>query len=220
MKNISYYSGCFVVTGLLVLSGAGPVLGAVQAANNTAPQTIAIEKSELQALQARVAELQGKIDQLEHKAGYDNDPFAMIDSMEQNMQAMLLGPYGPGAGLVLSPNAHRGLVNPDYDIKDNGRAYELIFDMPGMDKAKINVSVNNGFLQVSGERSSESSEGQGNKMYRQQRSFGYVSRSIMLPKDARPDSVQAKYDNGVLKVTVDKKEPAAQKNAPVKVEVK
>ena len=113
-----------------------------------------------------------------------------------------------------------GVLSPDYDIKENDKAYVLTFDMPGMDKSKISVEVKEGVLMVSGERSSESQEDQGNKVYRQQRSFGYFSRSIMLPENVDPNAVQAKYDNGVLTVTVGKKEEAQKKAASRKVEIK
>ena len=105
-------------------------------------------------------------------------------------------------------------------MKATDKVYIISFDMPGMDKAKINVEVKNGVILVSGERSSESKEDQGGKFYRQERSFGYFSRSIPLPEDAKPESLVAKYENGVLTLTIDKKE--AVKKVPVqqKIEVK
>ncbi|MBF0595328.1 MAG: Hsp20/alpha crystallin family protein [Candidatus Omnitrophica bacterium] len=216
-----------VLCGVVVLSASGAYAGVDKPAAG---------KDEVSQLKAQVAELQGKIAGLEQKlseqsappapvhaaavvvpAGFGayNDPFAAMQEMEQNMQAMM---GQNGMGVVPSHNS-QGLFSPDYDIKDNGSSYVMTFDMPGMDKSKINVEVKDGVLQVSGERSSES-QSRGDKMYRQQRSFGYFSRSIMLPKDAKPEGVQAKYENGVLTVTVDKKEAVPKKEAAQKVDVK
>jgi HSP20 family molecular chaperone IbpA len=220
-------------TGIVAAVLACP-LGAFAAIDNAAAQ-----KEEVAQLRNQIVQLQGQIAVLEKKvsrpaahasapvipsvpvvSAYDSDdPFAMMDAMELRMQNMM-GSYGMGSPLTNSLRNRAGVFNPDYDIKENDKAYLLTFDMPGMDKTKINVEVKEGVLQVSGERSSETQEGQPGKTYRQQRSFGYFSRMIPLPKDIDPDSVSAKYDNGVLTVTVGKKAVSAKKDASQKVEVK
>ncbi len=236
MQRDSSVAMVAVLTGVLLLSST-PVHASL---GKAAP-----DKDEVVALKDQVAALQGKIEVLEQKlgaqsgpgvpvaasvgtsysvnpagsVGYSYDPFVMMDAMEQNMQAMM-GQFAPGTGMMPRARNSLGAFSPDYDIKESGQAYIITFDMPGMDKAKINVEVKEGVLLVSGERSSEAEASQGSKVYRQQRSFGYFSRRIPLPKDAMSDGVQARYDNGVLIVTVNKKEAASKKDAAQKVEVK
>ena len=133
------------------------------------------------------------------------------------MQSLMGQSFGRGNPVA---RGHASSFAPDYDVKATDKAYLISFDMPGMDKAKINVEVKNGTILVSGERSSETKEDQGGKFYRQERSFGYFSRSIPLPEDARPESLVAKYDNGVLLLTIEKKDAGKKVLPQQKIEVK
>jgi HSP20 family molecular chaperone IbpA len=191
------------------------------AAGNEDVNTLKDQVSQLQAkvveLEKQLAGQQGKpVAQSPVMMGYDPiGPFAQMEAMEQQMQAMMAR---PSANPML--RSHAASFAPDYDVKATDKAYIISFDMPGMDKAKINVEVKNGVILVSGERSSESKEDQSGKFYRQERSFGYFSRSIPLPEDAKPESLMAKYENGVLMLTIDKKEAVKKVPAQQKIEVK
>lgn len=192
---------------------------------------------DVNALKDQVAQLQAKVVELEKQladqrgrpapqrqramTAYDlADPFAQMEAMEQQMEALMTRPFG--MGLMGSPlmRGHAASFAPDYDVKATDKAYIISFDMPGMDKAKINVEVKNGVILVSGERSSETKEDQGGKFYRQERSFGYFSRTIPLPEDGKPESLAAKYENGVLTLTIDKKDAVNKAPAQQKIEVK
>jgi HSP20 family protein len=192
-------------------------------------EDVGILKDQVSQLQAKVVELEKQLADQQGKplvqgpssmVDHDPmDPFAQMDAMEQQMQAMIARPFG--IGFSTGPlRGHAASFAPDYDVKATDKAYIISFDMPGMDKAKINVEVKNGVILVSGERSSETKEDQGGKFYRQERSFGYFSRSIPLPEDGKPESLVAKYENGVLTLTIDKKEAAKKVPAQQKIEVK
>jgi HSP20 family protein len=207
------------------------------------PNDVAALKKEVTTLQAKVMELEQKLENKQASAmtikpqaaapvspstTFDaSDPFAEMEAMQERINAIMSSQlnagFGPGSmGISRMPMAGASFsFHPDYDIKATDKAYIVTFDMPGMDKSKINVEVKEGALNVSGERSSENKESDGNRVYRQERSFGYFSRAIPLPGDAKADSVQAKYDNGVLTVTVDKKETAPKApDKSQKIEVK
>ncbi len=111
-------------------------------------------KDDVTALRAQVAEMQGKIAVLEQKltqqeaasldplagpavAVQDQDPFTMMDAMEQRIQA-LFGTYGFGSSSMPAGRTYGGGFSPDYDIKETDKTYVLTFDMPGMDKSRIN----------------------------------------------------------------------------------
>jgi HSP20 family protein len=212
-----------MLTATLIAGGSG----CVAVAGN---DDVGSLKKQISQLQSRVVELEKQlVDQKgksEAKAPvmaktYDPmDPFSQMEAMDRQMQAMM----GAALGGRLSGNpmmhGHAASFAPDYDLKATDKAYIISFDMPGMDKAKISVEVKNGIILVSGERSSETKEDQGGKFYRQERSFGYFSRSIPLPEDGKPESLVAKYDNGVLTLIIGKKE--AVKSSPVqqKIEIK
>ncbi|MBF0331686.1 MAG: Hsp20/alpha crystallin family protein [Candidatus Omnitrophica bacterium] len=203
---------------------AGLMAGSAQAA---ATDDISALKDQVAQLQAKVMVLEEQLaqkplgqPQVSHSIPVMNedfmDPFEQMAAMDQQMQGMM-----SGVGLPMNTmKPHAAFFKPDYDIKATDKGYLISFDMPGMDKAKINVEVKNGALLVSGERSSEDKEEQKGKFYRQQRSFGYFSRAIPLPQDVKPETVTAKYENGVLNITVDKKDAAQQAPVKQKIEVK
>lgn len=96
------------------------------------------------------------------------------------------------------------------DIAETDQDYVVKIDMPGMQKDKINLSYQNGILSVSGSRESFSdlSDKDGNIIHNE-RSIGHVSRQYRLPGVERAE-ISAKYDGGVLTVTLPK---AAEKSA-------
>ncbi len=192
---------------------------------------------DVSALKDQVSELQAKVVALEKQLADQHgnpvtqaraampvfdprDPFTQMEALQPQMQSMMGQPFGGGFSGNPMMRGHAASFAPDYDVKATDKAYIISFDMPGMDKAKINVEVKNGVILVSGERSSETKEDQGGKFYRQERSFGYFSRSIPLPEDGKPESLVAKYDNGVLQLTIDKKEAVKKVPAQQKIEVK
>eukprot|EP00983_Pelagomonas_calceolata_P135296 1162143-Pelagomonas_calceolata.AAC.1 len=74
-------------------------------------------------------------------------------------------------------------------------------DAPGMTGDDIHVELQDGVLKVSGEKSRQHEEGkQGDKVWRQERSFQKFQRCFSLPEDANPDAISAKLEHGVLTV--------------------
>lgn len=91
------------------------------------------------------------------------------------------------------------------DIKDEGDHYELIADLPGFDKKDIKLDISDDTLTVSAQRHSEHEEkDKKGKYIRCERSYGNYSRSFDL-SGVKADEVTAKYENGVLKLTMPKK---------------
>ncbi len=91
------------------------------------------------------------------------------------------------------------------DIKDEGDHYELIADLPGFDKKDIKLDISDDTLTVSAQRHSKHEEkDKKGKYIRCERSYGNYSRSFDL-SGVKADEVTAKYENGVLKLTMPKK---------------
>ncbi len=91
------------------------------------------------------------------------------------------------------------------DIKDEGDHYELIADLPGFDKKDIKLDISDDTLTVCAQRHSEHEEkDKKGKYIRCERSYGNYSRSFDL-SGVKADKVTAKYENGVLKLTMPKK---------------
>lgn len=101
---------------------------------------------------------------------------------------------------------------PELNVYETEKEFELTVALPGMNKEDFEINYENGLLTISGERKMEH-EGNGRRYHRIESRFGRFSRSMPLPRDIiNQDKITAKYDNGVLYVTVPKiKEKAGKK---------
>src|SRR5512140_2236581 len=107
--------------------------------------------------------------------------------------------------------------SPEVDISQDDHEYLLKADVPETKKDDVRVTVEDGVLNVSGERKSVK-EDQKKKFHRIERSFGTFRRSFMLPEDADSTKVTAEFRDGVLKVHLPTTPIARSKAIEVKVQ--
>jgi HSP20 family protein len=108
-------------------------------------------------------------------------------------------------------------LTPPADIVEKDRAIEIRLDLPGMDANDIDVKVDGNMLTISATRKNEKSvEEKG--WIRQERSYGQFSRSFSLPSTLDGAKLDAAYRQGVLTVTLPKKEEVQAKSLKVRVE--
>jgi HSP20 family protein len=102
-----------------------------------------------------------------------------------------------------------GQSNVAVNVKENDKNYEVEVAAPGFEKKDFNIEVNNGVLTISGEKKTENSKEDGRYTHRE---FGYTSfsRSFNLPANTAESDVQAKYDGGILRLSIAKKEEASK----------
>ncbi|HSG32702.1 MAG TPA: Hsp20/alpha crystallin family protein [Thermodesulfobacteriota bacterium] len=105
---------------------------------------------------------------------------------------------------------------PSVDISQDEKQFVFEVDLPGFDKKDINVDVRDSSLTISGEKKFDEKV-QNENYIRVERNYGKFSRSFTLPNTADQSKIDASYKNGVLKVTVAKKEEATPKKIDVKV---
>ena len=94
------------------------------------------------------------------------------------------------------------------DVRETEDAIEADIDLPGFNKDEIQVHLENGYLTVSAEKHADKQAGKG-KYLRQERYSGTVSRTFYVGDALKPDDVKAKYEDGVLVVSLSKKAPEA-----------
>lgn len=95
------------------------------------------------------------------------------------------------------------------DFEDQGDAYILKSDLPGLEKDEINISVNGNLLTLQGIKKSEAStEDHTGGFYTQERSYGSFSRTLPLPGPVDETKISATYKEGVLTVTLPKLQEA------------
>lgn len=114
-----------------------------------------------------------------------------------------------GRGLLAEPFGRAGQLAPSLDIAETDKGYEVSAELPGMSEDDIEVTVANGMLSLKGEKREEKEEKKKN-YYLSERRFGSVERAISLPEGIDEDKITAKFDKGVLTVTLPKS-PEAQK---------
>ncbi|HET8865842.1 MAG TPA: Hsp20/alpha crystallin family protein [Gracilimonas sp.] len=110
------------------------------------------------------------------------------------------------------PRANTSGFVPELNVYETDKEFEVSAALPGMSKDDIEISFNSGALTISGERKMKQEEN-GRRYHRIESRFGKFSRSLPLPGDmVDQEKITAKYDNGVLNVTIPKvKEKAAKK---------
>ncbi|KAJ0780374.1 putative small heat shock protein HSP20 [Helianthus annuus] len=97
-------------------------------------------------------------------------------------------------------------ANAQIDWKETPEAHVFKADLPGLKKEEVKVELEEDrILQISGERSREKEE-KNDKWHRVERSSGKFLRRFRLPENAKVDEVKAQMENGLLTVTVPKKE--------------
>ena len=99
---------------------------------------------------------------------------------------------------------------PSANVIENDKEFKLELSAPGFDKKDFKVEVNDGVLNISAEKESKSEEEKEN--YRK-KEFSYTSirRSFRLPDTVMDDKIDAKYDNGILKVILPKNDKEGNK---------
>jgi len=102
------------------------------------------------------------------------------------------------------------------DVAEDDKAYTVKAEIPGVKKEDINVSVDGNLVSLSAEVKSEKEEKEGKKVVRRERYYGSVSRSFTLGHDVDMNKAEAKYEDGVLNLTLPKKPGAEAKKLTVR----
>ena len=139
---------------------------------------------------------------------------------------MSLSHFDPLANLRLFEDAFTRLVNepaanrpwaPAVDIYETENELVLKADIPEVDLKDIDIQVENGTLTLKGERKFETHEGAKEGYHRIERSYGSFVRCFSLPETVDAEKVGAAYKNGVLTISMPKKEVAKPRSIKVKV---
>jgi HSP20 family protein len=132
------------------------------------------------------------------------DPFMDIDDVFNRfmMRPMLR------TGLEMEPQIK-------LDVKEANGEYRIDAEIPGVKKDDIHVTIDGKRVSISAEVKQEKEVKEGEKLIRCERSYGMTSRSFNLAEEVDQSKVQAKYNNGILELTLPKKPGAARKEIPI-----
>jgi HSP20 family protein len=102
------------------------------------------------------------------------------------------------------------------DIYEDVNRLVLKLEVPGISQEDLQIDLENQTLTVKGERKFVNDEKEEN-FHRIERRYGSFVRSFTLPSTVEPESTQASYENGVLAITLSKKEAAKPKHVPIQI---
>lgn len=129
------------------------------------------------------------------------DPFAEMEKVQQGMNQI----FKESLRRVKNYQQTGKSFEPDADFLEQNGQYLLKVDLPGMKKDQINIEVAENVIVISGERKTErqvKNDKDGSSTF--ERSSGTFYRRMSLPADAETSKIQAKYENGVLEVSMPK----------------
>jgi len=130
------------------------------------------------------------------------DPFRDLRTLQEEVNRLFSTNLTRGFG---EEGIGRGAWNPSVDIYENKDHIVLEAELPGMDRKDFELSVENNVITLHGERQFEKKDDTDN-YHRVERSYGSFTRSFTLPQTVSADGATADYRNGVLRVTLPKRE--------------
>ena len=99
------------------------------------------------------------------------------------------------------------------DVKETDTGYEVDIDLPGFKKDEINAQLDNGYLTISAAKGLDKDEkDKKGKYIRKERFAGAMSRSFYVGEGVTQEDIKAKYEDGILRLSVPKKEAKAVEN--------
>jgi HSP20 family molecular chaperone IbpA len=107
------------------------------------------------------------------------------------------------------------------DIKETDDGFELDIDLPGYKKEDVKAQLKDGYMTISAETSQNNDEKDDNGKYiRRERYYGTCSRSFYVGENITEEDIKAKFENGILRISVPKKEaqPAVEENKYISIE--
>ena len=106
------------------------------------------------------------------------------------------------------------------DVKETDSGYEVDIDLPGFKKDEINVQLDNGYLSISAAKGLDKEEkNKEGKYIRKERYAGAMSRSFYVGKYVTEEDIHAKFENGILKLSVPKVDaPKVEENKYISIE--
>ncbi len=116
------------------------------------------------------------------------------------------------------PRKERNLMKTD--IREKKGEYLIDVDLPGFEKENINMSLDNGYLNISAKVDKEDNHDEDERFVRRERFYGECSRSFYVGDDVTEEDIQAEFKNGILKITIPKKELENKAKEVKQIEIK
>lgn len=131
-------------------------------------------------------------------------PLAELHREIDRLLGSVFRDVAPAAGQRPAERASEVLLKPSVDIAASDEDYTITVEAPGVAEDDIRLELLGDTLTIRGEKRA-ASETQERDFYRVERAYGAFQRVLSLPQDADHDSIDARFDNGVLTITLKRK---------------
>src|SRR4029453_9910571 len=142
------------------------------------------------------------------------DPFRDLRTLQEEVNRLFTGSHTRNFD---EEGIARGAWSPSVDIYENKEQIVLEAELPGMKREDFELSIESNVITLRGERHFEKRD-ESDNYHRVERAYGTFTRSFTLPNTVNGEGVAADYRNGVLRVTVPKREETKARRIEVKGE--
>ena len=112
--------------------------------------------------------------------------------------------------------AERAQFVPAVNLSEDEKQYHVELSAPGFDKNDFKIELNDGILSISGKHQAETEVKEKN-FTRKEFNYGSFQRSFSLPEEINHEAIDAKYENGILKIALPKKEESKKPAKEIKI---
>ncbi len=143
------------------------------------------------------------------------EPFRELSSLQNEMNRLFDSAFDtPRAGGNAGKAMRRWI--PAMDLVEGPEQFVLRADLPGMKQEDVSIEFEDNILTIAGERKSQHEE-RDEGFHRVERAFGSFSRTLTLPKGIDPEAINARFEDGVLEVTIPKPEESKPRRISIGV---
>jgi len=142
---------------------------------------------------------------------HPNSLFGQFDRLQRELDDVFFG-------LSSLPSSIRSVATgtlPQINVGRTPRSVEVYAFAPGLDAGKIEVTLDRGVLRLAGERLPSNPGNERQRVYARERATGRFDRSVSLPDDIDPEQVTANYRDGVLQVSIARRETPQPKRISI-----
>ncbi len=139
------------------------------------------------------------------------DPFRDLRTLQEEVNRL----FSSNLRTFGDEGIGRGAWSPSVDIYENKDQIVLEAELPGMKQEDFDLSIENNVITLKGERRFEKTDDTDN-YHRVERSYGSFTRSFTLPQTVSGEGATAEYNNGVLRVTLPKREETKSRRIQIK----
>ena len=141
------------------------------------------------------------------------DPF---ESLRSEVNGLFDSFFGRAGSILPRAWGDAGTVVPRIDVREDEKQLTVEAELPGLDEKDIKVTLQDGLLTISGEKSFEKKDERAN-YHVMERRYGSFQRALRIPDAVDENAINAKFDKGILTVTLPKRPEAVAKAKQIEV---